>query len=222
MTGASAARAGLSTSNSARRPKNCSADNLKTCAGTECLGVHARLDRNAGRRRVLRACLFPLRQRNQPVLVLDPVDRGIVLLVGGVGPPAEGGEAGVDAKLGQLDGQRALEVGADEGEVSALVAMGAGPGCRRDVVPGIDDLHQPPALAFHRRYRQHHRLDAQVEVCQRIQRIHVHADDLVVRRVGKLAVVVELVERARAPLPAWPRWSWCRPAGRCRQGAGRR
>ena len=34
MTGASASRAGLFTSSSQSRPKNCSADSLNTCTGT--------------------------------------------------------------------------------------------------------------------------------------------------------------------------------------------
>jgi hypothetical protein len=74
------------------------------------------------------------------------------------------------------------------------------------VVPRVDDLHDPPARAVHRRHHEYHRLGGEIEVGQRVERVDVHADDLDVLRVLKLAMMIELIER-RARLPASRRWS---------------
>ena len=157
--------------------------------------VDTRLDRHAGGRGVGRACALPLRERDQLVLVLDLVDRVIVGRPARVRAPADSDEAGIDTDHLQAGGNLALEVRAYEREVAALAAVRARAGRGRHVVPPVDDLHDPPTVALHRRHDQHDRLGAEIDIGQRIQRVHVHPDDLVVLGVGELAVIVELVER---------------------------
>ena len=72
------------------------------------------------------------------------------------------------------------------------------PGRSRHVVPRVDDLHDPPAIARHWRNDQHDRLGGQVDIRERIERVHVHANDLVVLGIREFTVLVELVESVHA------------------------
>jgi len=91
-----------------------------------------------------------------------------------------------------------LKSGPTSANAAPFVTVRARARCGRHVVPAVDDLHDPPALGVHRRHHEHDRLSAQVELRQRVERVHVHPDDLVVFGIGKVAVVIELIDR-RAP-----------------------
>ena len=84
------------------------------------------------------------------------------------------------------------------------------PGACGNVVPGVDELHDPEAVA-HLGNGQHHRPLRKIELRERVERIDVEADDGLVRRVGELAVVGELVDRRRAPsgFATWVTMSIC-------------
>ena len=157
-------------------------------------GVHARLHRHVGGRRDCTRAL-PLREWDELVLILDLVHRIVIGLATGVGPSAHRDEARIHFDFFQAGGQRAFEVRAGEREFSALVPMRAQARRSRYIVPRVDNLHDPPALALHRRHHQHDRLGGEVEVGQRIERVHIHPDDFVVRGIWKFAVVIELIER---------------------------
>ena len=125
--------------------------------------------------------------------------RRVVVLVGGVGPPADEDQIGRYAQLGQAGGERALPGGTDDGEVAALAADRARSRRVRHVVPGVDELHEPEAVA-HLGNGQDDGALRQVEGGERVERIDVEADDRLVRGVGKLAVVRELIDRREGSL----------------------
>ena len=175
-------------------PEELLSRHLEHLRGNWRFGVHTRLDRHAGRRRVLGSCALPLRQRNQLVLILNLVDGVIVRRSTGVCPSAECGQACVDVDLFETGGDRALVVRAYEGKVAALAVVRTGSGRGRHVVPRVDDLHDPPALARIGGTTSTIGSAARSTLRQRIQRVHVHPDDLVVLGIGEFAVVVELVE----------------------------
>ena len=68
--------------------------------------------------------------------------------------------------------------------------------CSKPLVRPLPEHHEdwlPPALGLHRRHHQYDRLGGEVEVGQRIERVNIHPDDLVVRSIWKFAVVIELI-----------------------------
>ena len=149
------------------------------------------------------------------------MDRGVVVGSAGIRAPTEQGKVRWHAQFGQALRQCALPRRPDDREVTALAADRAGARRMRHVVPRVDDLHHPEPLP-HVRHRQDHRFLRQIQVRQRVERIDVEADHGPVRRVGKLPIVNELVDRGMAPGRPWTRAWPCRSGSRCRRAACQR